>query len=325
MKIKSIIRGAGGFVPGEPVSNTDLIARGVDTDDNWIRERTGIMTRHIAPPEMMTSDMAIAASEIALKNAGVAAADIDLIILATTTPDNTFPATAMKVQTALGCTPGIPAFDIQAVCSGFIYGLATANSYLQTGLAKRALIIGAETMSRVVDWTDRSTCVLFGDGAGAVVLEAAPEAEASGRGIISSHLHADGRYGPKLYTDGGVAMNQRAGLLQMDGREVYRHAVTNLAEVVDEAILQNNFKYSDLDWLVPHQANIRILESTAKKLDMPMDKVIVNIDRYGNTSAASVPLALAEGMNSGKIKEGELCLLEAMGAGFTWGAVLLRL
>lgn len=325
MSLRSIIRGVGGFVPGEPVSNNDLIARGVDTDDNWIRERTGIVTRHIAPDNMLTSDMAIRASEIALKNARITADQIDLIILATTTPDNTFPATAMKVQAALGCTPGIAAFDLQAVCSGFIYGVATADSYLRTGLARRALVIGAETMSRVIDWSDRSTCVLFGDGAGAVVIEAVPEAEAKGRGVISSHLHADGRYGPKLYTNGGVALNQRAGLLQMDGKEVYRHAVNNLAQVVDEAILSNNFKYEDLDWLVPHQANIRILESTAKKLGMPMDQVIVNIDRYGNTSAASVPLALADGVNSGRIKEGQLCLLEAMGAGFTWGAVLLRL
>lgn len=325
MNFKSIIRGAGGFVPGEPVSNTDLIARGVDTNDEWIRERTGIVTRHIAPDDMLTSDMAIKASEIALKNSGIAATDIDLIVLATTTPDNTFPATAMKVQAALGCTPGIAAFDVQAVCSGFIYALATADSYLKTGLAKRALVIGAETMSRVLDWSDRSTCVLFGDGAGAVVVEAVPESDSKGRGIISSHLHADGRYGPKLYTDGGVALNQRAGFLQMDGKEVYRHAVNNLAQVVDEAMLANNLGYSDLNWLVPHQANVRILESTAKKLGMPMDQVIVNIDRYGNTSAASVPLALADGVNSGRIKEGQLCLLEAMGAGFTWGAVLVRL
>jgi 3-oxoacyl-[acyl-carrier-protein] synthase-3 len=325
MSIKSIIRGVGGYVPGEPVSNNDLIARGVDSDDNWIRERTGIVTRHIAAPEILTSDLAINASQIALKNAEMSAADIDLIILATTTPDLTFPATAVKVQAALGCTPGIPAFDIQAVCSGFIYALTTADSYLRSGLAKRALVIGAETLTRIVDWSDRTTCVLFGDGAGAIVLEALPGADSNGRGVISCHLHADGRFADRLYTSGGISSNQKAGFMHMDGKEVYRHAVNNLAAVVDEVVLNNNFKYTDLDWLVPHQANIRILESTAKKLGMSMDQVIVNIDRYGNTSAASVPLALAEGVSSGRMKKGQLCLLEAMGGGFTWGAVLLRL
>jgi len=325
MKMRSVIRGAGGYVPGAPVTNDDLVARGVDTSDEWIRERTGIGARHIAAPDMLTSDLAVRASEAALKNAGLAAADIDLIILATTTPDLTFPATAVKVQASLGCRAGIPAFDLQAVCSGFIYALATANAYLKTGLAQRALVIGAEVMSRIIDWADRSTCVLFGDGAGAVVLEAVPEAEAAGRGIISIHLCADGSHIGRLQTDGGVGINQKAGFLRMDGKEVFRHAVNKLAEIIDISLLKNNLKSIDLDWLVPHQANIRILESTAKKFGISMEQVIVTIHKHGNTSAASVPLALTEGLADGRIRPGQLCLLEAMGGGFTWGAVLVRI
>lgn len=323
--IRSLLRGAGGFVPGEPITNADLIVRGIDTSDEWIRERTGIAARHIAPPGMLTSDLAVRASHAALKYASMTAADIDLIILATTTPDLTFPATAVQVQAALGCPPGIPAFDIQAVCSGFVYALATADSYLKNGLARRALVIGAETMSRVVDWADRSTCVLFGDGAGAAILEAVPESQAGNHGIIGSILHADGNHIRKLQTDGGVSMNQSAGLLRMEGKEVYRHAVNKLADVVDEILLKYGIKNDDLAWLIPHQANIRIIESTAKKLGMSMQQVIVTIARHGNTSAASVPLALADGITSGRIKPGDLCLLEAMGGGFTWGATLLRI
>lgn len=325
MSMRSIIRGAGGYVPGDAITNDALIKQyNLDSNDEWIRERTGIASRHIAPKGMLTSDLAIKAAEQALRNANMPADQIDLIVLATTTPDNVFPATAVKVQATLGCRPGIAAFDIQAVCTGFVYALATADSYLRTGLAKRALVIGAEVMSSILDWSDRGTCILFGDGAGAVVLEAVDENKAAGRGILSSHLHADGRHADRLYADDGVFALEK-GYVKMDGKEVYRHAVNNLAQVVDEAIDANHLDYSDLNWLVPHQANIRILESTAKKLGMPMDQVIVNIDRLGNTSAASVPLALAEGINSGRIKEGQLCLLNAMGGGFTWGAVLLRL
>jgi len=325
MTIRSIIRGVGGFVPGDPVTNHDLAARGIDTSDEWIRERTGIGARHIAPPGMLTSDMAITASQIALLRAGMSADEIDLIILATTTPDLTFPATAVKVQAALGCTPGIPAFDIQAVCSGFVYALATADAYLKAGMAHRALVIGAETMSRILDWTDRSTCVLFGDGAGAVVLESWPEAAAGGGGILSSHLHADGTHVDRLRTDSGVSTNQKTGFLKMDGKEVYRHAVNKFAEMVEVELQNQNIKSDALDWLIPHQANLRIIESTTKKLNLTMEKVILTIEKHGNTSAASIPLALFEGVTDGRIQPGHLCLLEAMGGGFTWGSVLLRL
>ncbi len=325
MTIRSIIRSVGGSVPGKPVTNHDLVTRGIDTSDEWIRERTGIGARHIAPPEVLTSDLAIAAAQIALLRAGISADEIDLIILATTTPDLTFPATAVRVQAALGCLPGIPAFDIQAVCSGFVYALATADAYLKAGLAHRALVIGAETLTRLLNWEDRSTCVLFGDGAGAVVLEAWPEEAAGKRGIISAHLHADGTHIDRLKTDGGVSTNQKAGFLTMDGKEVYRHAVNKLAEVVEETLQNQNIKSDALDWLVPHQANARIIEHTAKKLGMPMEKVILTIEKHGNTSAASIPLALYEGVETGRIKSGHLCLLEAMGGGFTWGSVLVRM
>lgn len=323
--IRSIIRGVGGFVPGDPVTNDDLVARGIDTSDEWIRERTGILARHFAPDGVLTSDLATRAARIALDHADIEPDAIDLIIVATTTPDLTFPSTAVRVQSYLGCTPGIPAFDIQAVCSGFVYALATADSYLKAGLAHRALVIGAETMSRILDWSDRSTCVLFGDGAGAVVLEAWPEEAAGNRGILSAHLHADGTHVDRLRTDMGISSGQKVGVLKMDGKEVYRHAVNRLAEVVDETLLHNNIKSDALNWLVPHQANIRILESTAKKLGMSMDQVVVTIAKHGNTSAASVPMALAEGVMDGRILPGHLCLLEAMGAGFTWGSVLVRM
>ena len=323
MTLSSVITGTGGYVPGKPISNNDLVARGVETSDEWIRERTGIVTRHIADDGILTSDLAIAAAKEALANAKVPATDIDLIILATTTPDLTFPASAVRVQRELGCRPGIIAFDIQAVCSGFIYALATADIYLKTGMARRALVIGAETMSRVLDWSDRATCVLFGDGAGAVVLEA--QENAVSQGIIGSLLHADGNHLDRLKTNGGTSQTKAAGTLLMDGKEVYRHAVNNLASVVDAILEKCQVRPEDINWLVPHQANLRIIESTAKKLGMPMDQVIVTINHHGNTSAASVPLALAEGVRSGRVKTGDLCLLEAMGAGFTWGAVLVRL
>lgn len=323
--IRSIIRGVGGFVPGDPVTNNDLVARGIDTSDEWIIERTGIKARHIAPDGVLTSDLATRAARIALDHADMEPEEIDLIVLATTTPDLTFPATAVRVQNYLGCTPGIPAFDIQAVCSGFVYALATADAHLKAGLADRALVIGAETMSRILDWSDRGTCVLFGDGAGAVVLEAWPEEAAGDRGILGSILHSDGTHVDRLKTDSGISTNQKSGFLLMDGKEVYRHAVNRLSEVVDEILQQQNIKPDALDFLIPHQANIRILEHTAKKLDMPMEKVILTIAQHGNTSAASIPLALAEGVTSGRIKPGHLCLLDAMGAGFTWGATLLRM
>ena len=325
MTFVSIIRGTGGYLPGQPVTNDDLVKRGVDTSDEWIRERTGIGARHLAPEGVMTSHLAIEASREALTRAGMAATDIDLIILATTTPDLTMPATAVRVQAALGCRPGIPAFDVQAVCSGFVYALATADAYLKAGLATRALVIGADTISRILDWSDRTTCVLFGDGGGAVILERVDEKTANGRGILSAALHADGRYEHSLHNDAGVGVGQKSGVLTMDGKEVYRHAVNNLASVVDEVLLKSNIKSDSVDWLIPHQANKRIIDHTAKKLNLNTNKVILTIEKHGNTSAASIPLALAEGVRNGQIKEGQLCLLDAMGGGFTWGAVLLRM
>ncbi len=320
---RAVIRGSGSALPAQVVTNADLAER-VDTTDEWIVERTGIRQRYIAGEDETTSTLATAAARSALADAGIDASQIDLIVLATATPDNTFPATATKVQNALGCNGGI-AFDVAAVCSGFLYALATADSMLRTGLASRALVIGAETFSRILDWEDRTTCVLFGDGAGAVVLEAVEDDEAAGAGIITSRLHADGAQHDLLYVDGGPSSTQTVGHLRMKGREVFRHAVVNLAEVLGEVLEDAGVSSNDIDWVVPHQANKRILDATAKKLGIPDEKVIVTVDQHANTSAASVPLAFDVARKDGRIKPGDLVMFEAMGGGFTWGACLARM
>ncbi|MDP4605016.1 MAG: ketoacyl-ACP synthase III [Erythrobacter sp.] len=320
----SRLLGTGSALPARVVTNAELAER-VETTDEWIVERTGIRQRYIAGEGETTATLATAAARAALADAGVDASSIDLIVLATATPDNTFPATATKVQHALGCNGGI-AFDVAAVCSGFLYALATADSLLRTGMAKRALVIGAETFSRILDWDDRTTCVLFGDGAGAVVLEA-PTGEAAGKdtpGILGTRLHADGGHHDLLYVDGGPSTTQTVGHLRMKGREVFRHAVVNLSAVLNEVLEQTGVSVADIDWVVPHQANARILDATAKKLGISPDKVIVTVDRHANTSAASVPLALDTARKDGRIKPGDLIMLEAMGGGFTWGASLIR-
>ncbi|WP_086616875.1 beta-ketoacyl-ACP synthase III [Erythrobacter tepidarius] len=321
----SRLLGTGSALPRQVVTNAQLAER-VDTSDEWIVTRTGIRQRHIAGEGETTATLATAAARAALADAGVDAASIGLIVLATATPDNTFPATATKVQAALGCNGGI-AFDVAAVCSGFLYALATADSLLRTGMAKRALVIGAETFSRILDWEDRTTCVLFGDGAGAVVLEA-PSAEHPDRnapGIIASKLHADGAQHDLLYVDGGPSSTQTVGHVRMRGSEVFRHAVVNLSDVLMEVLAETGFSASDIDWVVPHQANARILDATARKLGIAPEKVIVTVDRHANTSAASVPLALDVARKDGRIKSGDLVMLEAMGGGFTWGASLIRM
>ena len=317
--------GTGSCLPENVVTNDELAER-VDTSDEWIIARTGIRQRHIAGEGETTATLATSAARAALADAGLEPADIDLIIIATATPDNTFPATATKVQHALGCNGGI-AFDMAAVCSGFLYALATADSLLRTGAAKRALVIGAETFSRILDWEDRTTCVLFGDGAGAVVLEAPSQSDASQSvaGIIATRLHADGAQHDLLYVDGGPSTTQTVGHVRMKGREVFRHAVVNLAEVLGEVLEDAEVSADQIDWVVPHQANQRILDATAKKLGIPAEKVIVTVDRHANTSAASVPLALDVARRDGRIKEGDLVMLEAMGGGFTWGASLIRM
>ena len=322
----SRLLGSGSALPPRVVTNEEL-AQKVDTTDEWIVARTGIRQRHLAGEGETTATLATRAARAALEDAGLTPADIDLIILATATPDNTFPATATKVQHALGCNGGI-AFDVAAVCSGFLYAIATADSLLKTGAARRALVIGAETFSRILDWEDRTTCVLFGDGAGAVVLEApghSDEAAASGAGIIATRLHADGAQHDLLYVDGGPSSTQTVGHLRMKGREVFRHAVVNLADVLGEVLEDAGVRVDEIDWVVPHQANARILDATAKKLGIPAEKVIVTVDRHANTSAASVPLALDVARRDGRIKPGDMVMLEAMGGGFTWGACLLRL
>lgn len=320
--IRSVVRGSGSALPRTAVSNAELAKR-VDTSDEWIVERTGIRQRYIADYDETTSSLAIDASRKALETAGLEAKDIDLIVLATATPDQTFPATATLVQHALGCNGGI-AFDVAAVCSGFLYALASADSMLRTGMAKRALVIGSETFSRILDWEDRTTCVLFGDGAGALVLEAQDVAE-DGPGVLASKLHADGAHNELLYVDGGPSTTQTVGKLRMKGREVFRHAVVNLAAVLEETLAEVGFRPDDIDWVVPHQANARILDATARKLGLPAEKVIVTVDRHANTSAASVPLAFDAGVRDGRIKPGDLVMFEAMGGGFTWGASLVRL
>jgi 3-oxoacyl-[acyl-carrier-protein] synthase-3 len=313
------IIGVGAYLPGKVVTNHDL-SKMVDTSDEWIVQRTGIHERRFVEDGETTSDMALAAAQAALDDAGVAPGEIDLIILATTTPDQTFPATAVKVQAALGLTHGC-AFDIQAVCSGFIYALSVADAMMRNGAARTALVIGAEAFSRLLDFEDRTTCVLFGDGAGAVVLRTDDGGKA---GILSTHLHSDGRHADMLYVDGGPSSTGTVGHVRMNGREVFKHAVVNLAQVVDEALAANGLTYQDIDWLVPHQANRRIIDATAKKLGLPPDRVVLTVDHHANTSAASVPLALTEAVRQGRIVEGDLVLLEAMGGGFTWGAALVR-
>ncbi len=322
MTVRSRIIGCGSYLPANVVTNDDLTAR-VDTSDEWIVARTGIRQRHIAAEGETTSDLACEAAKKAMEHAGVCADDIDLIIVATATPDNTFPATATKVQNRLG-VKGF-AFDVQAVCSGFIYGLTTADMYIRNGQAKTALVIGAETFSRILDWEDRRTCVLFGDGAGAVVVQAAEgNGTVEDQGILASRLHSDGSKYELLYVDGGPSTTQTVGHLRMEGKEVFRHAVTNLASVIREVLADTGLEPEDIDWLVPHQANRRILDSTAKKFGISPDKVVVTVDRHANTSAASIPLALAEAVHDGRVKRGDIVILEAMGGGFTWGASLVR-
>ena len=321
--IRSVVRGCGAYLPEKVLTNDDLAKR-VDTSDAWIVERTGIRQRHIAADGERTSDLAVAAARQAMDAAGLDGDDIDLIVLATATPDETFPATATTVQARIGMTGGA-AFDIQAVCSGFVYGMSVADSLIKTGQAGRALVIGAETFSRILDWQDRGTCVLFGDGAGALILEAQQgTGTVQDRGVLTNHLHSDGRHHDLLYVDGGPSSTQTTGHLRMQGREVFRHAVKNLSGVVDEALEAVGLQTDDIDWIVPHQANRRILDGTARKLGISADKVIVTVERHANTSAASVPLALAVGIEDGRIKKGDLVLLEAMGGGFTWGACLVR-
>ena len=319
MTRRSVVIGCGSYLPQKILTNAELAAR-VDTSDEWITQRSGIRQRHIAAPDEKTSDLATQAARAALASAGIDATAVDLVIVATATPDETFPAVATRVQAALGITRG-SAFDVQAVCSGFVYALGVADSLLKTGMATRALVIGAEIFSRILDWNDRTTCVLFGDGAGAVVLEAQSGTD---RGILSCHLHADGRQHDLLYTSGGVATTQTAGFVKMQGKEVFRHAVAHLAEVIEEALTANNISIAALDWLVPHQANQRIIEATGDRLGLPLEKVVLTVDRHGNTSAASVPLAFDTAVKDGRIKKGQLVAFEAMGGGFTWGSLLLR-
>jgi 3-oxoacyl-[acyl-carrier-protein] synthase-3 len=318
-----VIKGVGGYLPTRVLTNEDL-AKVVDTSDQWITERTGIKERRIAAEGELTSTMGAVAARRALDDAGVAPEDIDLIILATSTPDQTFPATAVSIQADLGITQGA-AFDMQAVCSGFVFALATADTYMKSGLFKRALVIGAEAFSRLLDWEDRSTCVLFGDGAGAVVVEAQKlNGALTDKGILATCLRSDGRYRDKLYVDGGPSSTGTVGHLRMDGPEVFRHAVTKISEVIGTTLDQAGYKASDIDWFVPHQANRRILDGAARKLGLDRDKIIITLDKHANTSAASIPLALNQGRSDGRIKPGDLVLIEAMGGGFTWGAVLIR-
>ncbi|MEC3912607.1 beta-ketoacyl-ACP synthase III [Sphingobium sp. CR2-8] len=318
---RSILLGTGSALPVRAVSNAEL-AQTVDTSDEWIVERTGIRNRYIAGDGETTASLAADAARQAIAAAGIAAQDIDLIILATATPDQTFPAAATKVQAALGIDDCV-AFDVAAVCSGFLYAVTVADSMIRSGAANRALVIGSETFSRILDWEDRATCVLFGDGAGAVVL-GAEESEDGRRGILATKLHADGRHNQLLYVDGGPSTTQTVGKLRMRGQEVFRHAVVNLASVLREVMEQAGLAPTDIDWLVPHQANARILDATARKLKLSPDRVVVTVDRHANTSAASVPLALDVAVRDGRIKPGDLIVLEAMGGGFTWGACVLR-
>jgi 3-oxoacyl-[acyl-carrier-protein] synthase-3 len=321
--VRSVVLGCGSYLPSRVLTNTEL-AQTVNTSDDWIVQRTGIHERRIAADGEKTSDMGLQAARAALAHAKVDAQAIDLIVLATSTPDQTFPATAVTVQAGLGIHHGA-AFDIQAVCSGFVYALATADGLLRSGAFKRALVIGSETFSRIIDWKDRTTCVLFGDGAGAVVLEAQEQSGTSDdRGILVSYLRSDGRYRDKLYVDGGPSSTQTVGQLRMDGREVFRYAVGAISGAVESALKESGLKAEDIDWFVPHQANKRIIDGAAHKLGITSDKVVITLDRHGNTSAASIPLALADAVADRRIKRGDLVMLEAMGGGFTWGATLIR-
>ena len=321
--VRSLVRGVGGALPDRILTNADL-ERMVDTSDDWIVQRTGIRERRVAAEGQKTSDLGIAAARAALADAGIAAGEIDLVIVATSTPDRTFPSTAVVIQRELGIRAGA-AFDIQAVCSGFVFALTTADALLRTGVARRALVIGAETFSRILDWTDRTTCVLFGDGAGAVVLETAiGEAGPAGRGIVAARIRSDGTHEDKLYVDGGPSSTQTVGHLRMQGKEVFRFAVGAITDVVDEVLREAGVTAADVDWFVPHQANRRIIEASARKLGIPAERTVITVDRHGNTSAASIPLALAAAAGEGRFRPGDLVLLEAMGGGFTWGAVLVR-
>ncbi|HTM74297.1 MAG TPA: beta-ketoacyl-ACP synthase III [Pseudolabrys sp.] len=321
--LRSVVLGCGAYLPARIVSNDEL-ARSVETTDEWIVQRTGIRERHIAAAGEMTSDLALNAARAALANAHADAGSIDLIVLATSTPDQTFPATAVSVQAGLGITRGA-AFDLQAVCSGFVYALQVTDALLRNGNYKRALVIGAETFSRILDWSDRTTCVLFGDGAGALVLEAQPQpGTRADRGILTTHLRADGRHRAKLYVDGGPSSTQSVGHLRMEGREVFKHAVAMITDVIEDAFKATGYSAKDIDWFVPHQANKRIIDGSAHKLDIAPEKVVITVDRHGNTSAASIPLALFDAVSDRRIKRGNLILLEAMGGGFTWGSALLR-
>jgi 3-oxoacyl-[acyl-carrier-protein] synthase III len=323
-KIRSVVLGCGAYLPEQVVTNRQLAER-VDTSDDWIVQRTGIRERHIAAEGEFTSHLAIKAAQAALADAGIDAQSIELIVLATSTPDNTFPATAVAVQHGLGITHGA-AFDLQAVCSGFVFALATADNFLRTGAYKRALVIGAETFSRILDWNDRGTCVLFGDGAGAIVLEAQeqPGVAASDRGVLTTHLRSDGRHKAKLFVDGGPSSTQTVGHLRMEGREVFKHAVGMITDVIVDAFEATGLNAESIDWFVPHQANKRIIDASAHKLHIAPQKVVLTVDRHGNTSAASIPLALSVALKDSRIKRGDLVLLEAMGGGFTWGSALVR-
>ena len=320
---RSVIKGIGSYLPEKVLTNEDL-SRMVDTSDAWIRERTGILERRIAADKELTSDLAISATRNALANAGLTGNDIDLIILATTTPDDTLPATACKVQAAVGMKRGF-AFDIQAVCSGFLYALSVADTYIRTGTIRRAIVIGAETLSRIVDWNDRNTCVLFGDGAGAVILESVEASETNGEsGILSVLLRSDGRFVDLLSATGGVSKTGQAGTILMSGRDVFRHAVDNMSDISTEILNNQGVSTQEIDYIVPHQANIRIIESVRRKLGLSEQQVILTLPKQGNTSAASIPLALSAGVSDGRIKRGDLLLLESMGGGFTWGSALIR-
>jgi 3-oxoacyl-[acyl-carrier-protein] synthase III len=322
MSLRSQVAGCGAYLPERIITNHELASR-LDTSDEWIRQRTGIGERRVAAPGELTSDLAVRAAEQALNNAGLEGRDLDLLVVATATPDNTFPATATKVQARLGMKRGA-AFDVQAVCAGFIFALAIVDNALRLGQAKSALVIGAETFSRILDWEDRGTCVLFGDGAGAVVLKAVTASGLGGRFILSNHLHSDGRQYDILYVDGGPSLTRDAGFLRMEGREVFRQAVQHLSEVVDEALRANGLTATDIDWLVPHQANSRIIDSIGRKLGLSPDKIVMTIEHHANTSAASIPLALEAAAKDGRIKPGHLVLMEALGGGLSWGASLVR-
>jgi 3-oxoacyl-[acyl-carrier-protein] synthase III len=320
---RSVVLGCGSYLPSRVLTNSEL-SRMVDTSDEWITQRTGIRERHVAADGETTSDMGLAAARAALDAAGVDAQSIDLIVLATSTPDNTLPASAVQIQAGLGITQGA-AFDLQAVCSGFVFGLATVDGLIRTGAFKRALVIGSETFSRILDWNDRGTCVLFGDGAGAVVLEAQPQpGMRTDRGVLTSHLRSDGRHKAKLYVDGGPSSTRTVGHLRMEGRAVFKHAVAMITDVIEDAFKATGYTAADIDWFVPHQANQRIIDDSARKLGIAPEKVVSTVDKHGNTSAASIPLALTAAVADGRIKRGDLVMLEAMGGGFTWGSALVR-